>query len=114
MKEFAAYVLSSDGEKIIKDDGFVPLPGRLIEQAKLALGQTLKEFKILQQLVQRPDRVFARDELLNLVWGEGAALEEHNLDVHIHSMRRKIEADPAHPRHIMTARGIGYKLRSEP
>ena len=51
---------------------------------------TKKEFKILQHLAQQPDRVFSRDELLNLVWGEGAALEEHNLDVHVHSLRRKI------------------------
>jgi DNA-binding response OmpR family regulator len=75
---------------------------------------TLKEFQILQQLAQRPGWVFRRDELLDLVWGEGAALEEHNLDVHVHSLRRKIEADPTHPRMIMTIRGIGYKLRSEP
>jgi len=75
---------------------------------------TLKEFQILQQLAQRPGRVFRRDELLDLVWGEGAALEEHNLDVHVHSLRRKLEADPTHPRMIMTIRGIGYKLRSEP
>jgi DNA-binding response OmpR family regulator len=73
---------------------------------------THKEFQILQQLAQRPDRVFGRDELLTLVWGEGAALEEHNLDVHVHSLRRKIEADPAHPRFILTVRGVGYKLKS--
>jgi len=74
---------------------------------------TPKEFQILQQLIQDPARVFSRDELLNRVWGEGCALEEHTLDVHIHSLRHKIEADPAHPRFIVTVRGIGYKLKSE-
>jgi DNA-binding response OmpR family regulator len=72
---------------------------------------TPKEFRILQELVQAPSRVFTRDELLNRVWGEGTALEEHALDVHIHSLRQKIEPDPAHPRFIVTVRGVGYKLR---
>ena len=74
---------------------------------------TPKEFQLLHYFMQHPSRVFARDELLNLVWGEGVALEEHNLDVHIHSLRRKIESDPANPRLIQTVRGVGYKLRSE-
>ena len=78
-----------------------------------AVELTPKEFQILYQLVQDPSRVFSRDELLNRVWGEGCALEEHTLDVHIHSLRHKIEADPAHPRFIVTVRGIGYKLKSE-
>lgn len=74
---------------------------------------TPKEFQLLRYFMQHPSRVFAREELLNLVWGEGVALEEHNLDVHIHSLRRKIEADPANPQFIQTIRGVGYKLRSE-
>lgn len=74
---------------------------------------TLKEFQILHQLIQRPNRVFSRDELLNLVWGEKIALEEHNLDVHVHSLRRKIENNPTQPRFIVTVRGVGYKLKSE-
>jgi len=74
---------------------------------------TPKEFQILQQLIQDPSRVFSRDELLTRVWGEGCALEEHTLDVHIHSLRHKIESDPAHPQYIVTVRGVGYKLKSE-
>jgi DNA-binding response OmpR family regulator len=49
--------------------------------------------------------------MLNRVWGEGYALEEHALDVHIHSLRQKVEIDPNEPRFIMTVRGVGYKLR---
>jgi len=73
---------------------------------------TPKEFKILQQFLESPGRVFSRQEMLNRVWGEGYALEEHALDVHIHSLRQKVELDPAEPNLIMTVRGIGYKLRS--
>ena len=72
---------------------------------------TPKEFKILYQFMEAPGRVFPRQEMLNRVWGEGYALEEHALDVHIHSLRQKIEIDPGRPNLIVTVRGVGYKLR---
>jgi len=77
-----------------------------------AVELTPKEFKILLQLIQHPAKVFSRSELLDLIWGEGYALEQHTLDVHIHSLRHKIEQNPAKPRYIVTVRGIGYKLSS--
>lgn len=73
---------------------------------------TPKEFQILRQFLESPSRVFSRQEMLNRVWGEGYALEEHALDVHIHSLRHKIEIDPTHPALIVTVRGVGYKLRT--
>ena len=71
---------------------------------------TLREFKILTQFVRAPNRVFSRQELLNLVWGEDYALEEHALDVYIHSLRKKIEPDPSNPTFIITVRKVGFKL----
>lgn len=71
---------------------------------------TPKEFQIIHQFIEAPGRVFSRQEMLNRVWGEGYALEEHALDVHIHSLRQKIEANPNEPRLITTVRGVGYKL----
>jgi DNA-binding response OmpR family regulator len=76
-----------------------------------AVALTPKEFRILNCFLQSPSLVFSRQEMLNHVWGEGYALEEHALDVHIHSLRQKIEADPADPKYIVTVRGVGYKLR---
>lgn len=73
---------------------------------------TPKEFQILRQFLESPRRVFSRQEMLNRVWGEGYALEEHALDVHIHSLRQKIEQDPASPTFLLTVRGVGYKLRA--
>jgi two-component system, OmpR family, response regulator RegX3 len=73
---------------------------------------TPKEFQILHQFLEFPSRLFSRQEMLNRVWGEGYALEEHALDVHIHSLRQKIETDPTCPKIIVTVRGIGYKLRA--
>lgn len=83
----------------------VTVNGRVVEL-------TPKEFQILHQFLGSPSRVFSRQEMLNQVWGEGYALEEHALDVHIHSLRQKIESDPACPKMIVTVRGIGYKLRA--
>jgi DNA-binding response OmpR family regulator len=82
----------------------VTINGRLVEL-------TPKEFQILRQFLEFPNRLFSRQEMLNKVWGEGYALEEHALDVHIHSLRQKIETDPGRPKAIVTVRGIGYKLR---
>jgi len=76
-----------------------------------AVELTPKEFEILRQFLESPGRVFSRQEMLNRVWGEGYALEEHALDVHIHSLRQKIEQNPARPTFLLTVRGVGYKLR---
>ena len=77
-----------------------------------AVELTPKEFQILRQFLESPRRVFSRQEMLNRVWGEGYALEEHALDVHIHSLRQKIEQNPATPTFLLTVRGVGYKLRA--
>ena len=77
-----------------------------------AVDLTPKEFQILRQFLESPSRVFSRQEMLNRVWGEDYALEEHALDVHIHSLRQKIEQNPASPRFLLTVRGVGYKVRA--
>lgn len=74
---------------------------------------TNKEFEILRHLLSSPGHVLSRQELLNRVWGIDYALEEHALDVHIHSLRRKIEPDPSNPQFIITVRGIGYKVQGD-
>ena len=88
-----------------------------IARHEVTVGGTLveltpKEFRILHQFLLSPGVVLSRQDLLNRVWGEDYALEEHALDVHIHSLRQKIEADPAKPIFIVTIRGVGYKLQS--
>lgn len=72
---------------------------------------TPKEFQILRHFMESPSRVFSRQQMLNCVWGEGYALEEHALDVHIHSLRQKIEENPSKPKLIVTVRGVGYKFK---
>jgi len=72
---------------------------------------TRKEFLILRCLLEAAGRVVSRQVLWSRVWGQGQALKEHVVDVHIHNLRIKIEADPSRPQYLITVRGVGYKLR---
>jgi DNA-binding response OmpR family regulator len=71
---------------------------------------TPTEFSLLDFFARHPDRVFSRDELLTHLWGEECLILEHNLDVHICSLRRKIERDPKRPALLVTLRNVGFKL----
>jgi DNA-binding response OmpR family regulator len=69
-----------------------------------------KEFDLLAFLAENRGLVFSREQLLEKVWGYEFAGDTRTVDVHIRWLRRKIEADPAHPARIVTVRGTGYKL----
>ncbi|MBM4461938.1 MAG: response regulator transcription factor [Chloroflexi bacterium] len=69
-----------------------------------------KEFDLLAFLASNRSRVFSRDYLLEKVWGYDYAGDTRTVDVHIRWLRQKIEVDPAHPRHLVTVRGVGYKF----
>jgi two-component system OmpR family response regulator len=71
---------------------------------------TAKEFDLLWHFVSHPGRVFTRGQLLDSVWGYGHAGYEHTVNSHINRLRAKIEADPAKPRYVITAWGVGYKF----
>ncbi len=73
---------------------------------------TRREIEILQYLDANSTRPVPRDELLAKVWGYGKDLDiaTRTVDIHIAKLRRKIEPEPAVPRHLITVRGIGYRL----
>jgi DNA-binding response OmpR family regulator len=71
---------------------------------------TCKEFKTLVYLVKNPRRVISRDELLNEVWGYENYPCTRTVDNHILRLRKKLETDPAHPKHLHTVHGAGYKF----
>ncbi|MEP6733729.1 MAG: response regulator transcription factor [bacterium] len=70
------------------------------------------EFDLLLALARRRGAVVTRRELLDEVWGYEADVQSRTVDAHITTLRRKIEDDPATPRHILTSRKIGYRIRS--
>jgi len=70
---------------------------------------THKEFEIVKYLYEHAGQTISRDQLLEDVWGYDAAPTSRTIDNHILKLRKKIETDPDHPRHILTVHGIGYK-----
>jgi two-component system, OmpR family, response regulator RegX3 len=70
----------------------------------------LKEFDLLELLLRNAGRVLTRAQLIDRVWGSDYVGDTKTLDVHVKRLRSKIEPDPAHPQHLLTVRGLGYKL----
>ena len=70
----------------------------------------LKEFDLLEYLLRNSGRVLTRGQLIDRVWGADYVGDTKTLDVHVKRLRSKIEADPANPKHLVTVRGLGYKL----
>jgi DNA-binding response OmpR family regulator len=78
--------------------------GKLVELAP-------KEFELLELLARRRGRAVRRDLILEQIWGPDFFGDERTLDVHIRRIREKIEKDPSRPKHVLTVRSFGYKLR---
>lgn len=74
---------------------------------------TAIEFELLMTLAKRPNRVFSRDQLIELAWKHSYYGVPKVVDVHIGHIRKKIETDPARPQYIVTVRGVGYRFGEE-
>lgn len=77
-----------------------------IDEEEVSL--TAKEFDLLELLIQNPNKVYSRDDLLNLVWGYDYPGDERTVDVHIRRLREKVEKNPSDPKYIHTKWGVGY------
>jgi len=73
---------------------------------------THKEYELLKYMHLHQGQTMSRDQLLDEVWGFEASPTSRTIDNHILQLRKKIEEDPEHPRHILTVHGIGYKYIS--
>ncbi|MBI3058279.1 MAG: response regulator transcription factor, partial [Deltaproteobacteria bacterium] len=78
-----------------------------------AVRLTLKEFELLGFLVQNPNRVLSRDQLLDRVWGGEVFVDPRTVDVHIRRLRKAIEKNDRKPDWILTVRGVGYKFHEK-
>ncbi len=90
--------------EVVPDEGVVRRNGRDLHLTKT-------EFRLLVELAGSPGRVFSREVLLERVWGYGYFGDGRLVDVHVRRLRTKVEVDPANPRHVVTVRGLGYKLQ---
>lgn len=90
--------------EIIPDEGVVLRSGTEIHLTKT-------EFRLLVELASAPGRIFSRESLLEKIWSYGYFGDGRLVDVHVRRLRMKVELDPANPRHVITVRGLGYKLQ---
>ncbi|MBP3735999.1 MAG: response regulator transcription factor [Lachnospiraceae bacterium] len=74
---------------------------------------TTKEFEMLEMLVTHPGKVYGRERLMQLIWGEGYPGDVRTVDVHIRRLREKIESNPSEPRYVQTKWGVGYYYKEQ-
>jgi DNA-binding response OmpR family regulator len=91
--------------EVVPDEGVVRRDGDEVHLTKT-------EFRLLCELASAPGRVFSREQLLERVWGYDYFGDGRLVDVHVRRLRTKVEVDAANPRHVVTVRGLGYKLQS--
>ncbi|MFD3165912.1 response regulator [Herpetosiphon sp. NSE202] len=83
---------------------------RDVQVAGKSISLTAREFDLLYFLARHRERVFTRDQLMELVWGYTFSADTSTVTVHIRRLREKIEDDPTAPRYLQTVWGVGYKL----
>lgn len=102
---------SPAGETVLRfGDVTIDLVRRSVERAGERLHLTPIEYQLLTHLATQPDRVITHQQLLKAVWGPGHAGDTHYVRVHMANLRKKIEAQPSMPRHLLTEAGIGYRF----
>lgn len=91
-------------------DVTIDLARRTVEKSGAPLHLTPIEYRLLTHLATHPDRVLTHRQVLNAVWGANHLGDTHYLRVYMGHLRRKVEADPSQPRHLVTETGIGYRF----
>lgn len=98
----------SFGKTLVSGDLKLDCEGRRVFIAGKEINLTAKEFDVLELLAKNPNKVYSRENLLNLVWGYEYPEDVRTVDVHIRRLREKIEAVPSDPKYVHTKWGIGY------
>jgi DNA-binding response OmpR family regulator len=86
---------------------------REVMKGRGAVELTDKEFQILGLMMKRSSEVITRDEFLSTIWGEDVYVTPRTIDIHISSLRKKLEDDPDHPALIVSVRNAGYKFNTD-
>ncbi|TDO46330.1 DNA-binding response OmpR family regulator [Kribbella sp. VKM Ac-2527] len=97
-------------QRFVLGDLQIDLSAIEVRRDGVPLPLTRTEFKLLAELAGVEGRICSREHLLNKVWGYGYFGDSRIVDVHIRRLRVKVERDPANPQHVVTARGLGYRL----
>ncbi len=98
----------STARTLVSGDLRIELESRRVFIEDKEINLTAKEFDLLELLITNPNKVYKRDNLLNLVWGFDYPGDVRTVDVHVRRLREKIEKNPSDPRYIHTKWGVGY------
>ena len=100
-----------DAKVIVKGDLKLDCESRRVFSKDREINLTAKEFDLLELLAHNPNKVYSREDLLNLVWGYEYPGDAGTVDVHIRRLREKIEVNPSDPKYVYTKWGVGYYFR---
>lgn len=99
------------GKMIVKGDMTIDCESRRVIIGEKEVNLTAKEFDLIELLATNPNKVYSRENLLNIVWGYEYPGDARTVDVHIRRLREKVEKNPSDPKYVHTKWGVGYYFR---
>ena len=102
----------ADDSMIIAKDMKLDREGRRVYIEEREINLTAKEFDMLELLVLNPNKVYSREKLLKIIWGEDYPGDVRTVDVHIRRLREKVEKKPSDPQYVHTKWGVGYYYKA--
>ena len=110
----ASHVSGAKSSVVSVGDASLDVEARDLTIAGKSINLTAKEFVICELLMTNPNKVYSREQLLNIVWGSKAkdSSDLRTVDVHVRRLREKIEPEPSNPKYIHTKWGVGYYFKS--
>ena len=103
---------SEDEKLLVHRDMKIDCESRRVFIADREVNLTAKEFDLLELLAKNPNKVYSRENLLNMVWGYEYPGDARTVDVHIRRLREKIETHPSDPKYVYTKWGVGYYFKA--
>ncbi len=113
MRRNARNAAENEVAKVITyQDMKMDIESRRVFIAEKEINLTAKEFDVLELLILNPNKVYSRENLLNIVWGYDYPGDVRTVDVHIRRLREKIEENPSEPKYVHTKWGVGYYFKN--
>lgn len=104
---------SDNANQIVKGDLKLDVDARRVMIRDHEVNLTAKEFDLLELLVNNPNKVYSREQLLSIVWGYEYPGDVRTVDVHVRRLREKIEENPKEPKYVNTKWGVGYYFKAQ-
>lgn len=101
----------ANAKEIVIGDLRMDCDSRRVYVCNEEINLTAKEFDVLELLVMNPNKVYSRENLLNLIWGADYPGDVRTVDVHIRRLREKVEPNPSEPKFVHTKWGVGYYFK---